>query len=102
MTDIALSQDKLGEGLKLLEQDQLEPALECFLKAIELNPKSAMAYHAKGLVLQDLCRYNESIEAFTKSTELSQQNRQEAASSQNAQVSNSKAAGKPRSCCNMF
>ena len=110
MTEISLAQKKLAEGLELYEKDQFLEAIECFSKAIELNPKYDMAYHAKGLALQDIRKYSESIECFKKASELraekrepsQEQNNQEAADTQTAQVTNSGGNGKPRSCCNMF
>ena len=47
-------------------------AIECFDKAIILNPNDAELFHNKGIVLNDLNKYNAAIECFNKAFELNQ------------------------------
>jgi tetratricopeptide (TPR) repeat protein len=52
------------------DEDELEEAEEYFLKAIELNPNYATAYHWYGLLLDRLNRGEETSPYFQKAVEL--------------------------------
>ena len=47
-----------------------EEAIECFDKAIELNPNNSKAYYGKGFILKNQNKYKEALEIFEKSIEL--------------------------------
>jgi len=61
------------EGIKLASEGKYENALECFDKAIEINPQYANAWFNKGCILADLNRYEEAIEANDKVIEINPQ-----------------------------
>ena len=47
-----------------------EEAIECFDKAIKLEPNYATGYHNKGISLEKLKRDKEAKECFNKANEL--------------------------------
>jgi len=52
------------KGVELTQKSRYEEALECFDKAIELEPKSEIAWNTRGLLLERLGRYSEAVASF--------------------------------------
>ncbi len=59
-----------NKGNALATLDKYSEAIDCFDKAIELNPNHARAYSNKGNALYDLDNYSEAIDCFDKAIEL--------------------------------
>lgn len=59
-----------SRGMFLIEQNELEAALQCLTAAIEANPKQADTYDARGVALFMLKRYDEAMKDFNKVIEL--------------------------------
>jgi tetratricopeptide (TPR) repeat protein len=55
-----------NDGVKLSKLGKFEEAIECYDKAIEINPNFFLAWGNKGLALSNLKRYEETIECFDK------------------------------------
>ena len=53
-----------NEGKALYEQKRYDEAIQCFNKAIELNPSYELAWNNKGTALYMLKRYKEAIKCF--------------------------------------
>ena len=53
-----------NEGKALFVQKEYNEAIQCFNKAIELNPSYELAWNNKGTTLYMLKRYNEAIKCF--------------------------------------
>ena len=49
-------------------------AIECYDKALEINPQNADAYYKKGLSLSTIEKYAEAIECYDKALEINPQN----------------------------
>ncbi|MFQ6072921.1 MAG: tetratricopeptide repeat protein [Methanosarcinales archaeon] len=49
---------------------QYEDAIECFDKALEIDPKYAYAWVDKGKALDNLGKYKNAIECFDKALEI--------------------------------
>ncbi len=64
------AQDLGQKGAELLQSGQLEQALECFNKLVELAPGSAKGWQLKGATLHQLGRYLEELEALNRSLEI--------------------------------
>ncbi len=58
----------LGNALKA--QGKLEEAIDCYRRAIELNPKFASAHISLGIVLMEKGQLDESIVCFQRAIEL--------------------------------
>lgn len=57
-----------GDALRQLKR--YPEALECFDKAIALNPANAFAHYNRGLLFQDAKRYTEALASYDKAAEL--------------------------------
>jgi len=64
----------LNCGIAYLNNDEPDKAIECLNKAIDMDPKSAAAYHTRGLSHYAQEEYKESVEDFLKSMDLSPNN----------------------------
>lgn len=60
----------IEKGTRLLEDGKYDEALECFDKALSLDPKNTHAWNQKGVALRSLGRYDEAIECFNKALEI--------------------------------
>ncbi|KAL0217875.1 hypothetical protein RCL1_008724 [Eukaryota sp. TZLM3-RCL] len=58
------------EGNRLFQNDQYEEALECYNKAIELDPSKAVFYYNSAVCLANLNRLNEALSAVEKANQL--------------------------------
>jgi len=56
----------LDEGITLGRSGKYDEAIECFDKAIQINPKYAEAWYNKGTALDFLGKHNKAIECFKK------------------------------------
>ena len=56
--------DWFNEGYNYGEKGELQKAIEWFDKAIKLKPDYALAYHNKGLALEQLGKYKEAIKSY--------------------------------------
>jgi tetratricopeptide (TPR) repeat protein len=59
------------KGNTMCELNKYDEAIECYDKAIELNPNNADAYNNKGTVLSELRNYHQAIECYDKAIALS-------------------------------
>jgi tetratricopeptide (TPR) repeat protein len=57
-------------GISLGKSGEYKEAIECFDKAIELNPNYAMAYSDRGIVYEKLKKYERAIEDYNKAIAL--------------------------------
>ena len=64
----------INKGKALYELGRPEEAIECFDKAIELDPKDVGVWNNKGIVLDDLGKHEEAIECYDKVIELDPEN----------------------------
>jgi len=51
-------------GLELAKAGRLQEAIECFNKALEINPRESVAWFNKGRALGELGRYDKAIECY--------------------------------------
>ena len=58
------------KGRALCERGKYEEAIECFDKAIEINPDFVCAWHGKGRVLYEQGKYEEAIKCYDKAIEI--------------------------------
>jgi tetratricopeptide (TPR) repeat protein len=58
------------KGLSLHNLGNNEEAIECYNKALEIDPNYAKVWNDKGAILTDLAKHEEAIECFDKSLEL--------------------------------
>jgi PGF-CTERM protein len=58
------------KGISFAKSDEYEKAIECFDKAIELDPNYANAYNNRGLTYYHLKQYERAIEDYNKAIEL--------------------------------
>ncbi|MGI0082714.1 MAG: tetratricopeptide repeat protein [Nitrosopumilaceae archaeon] len=63
-------QDLIEKGKSLLNDGKYDAALECFEKALAIEPTNPHILNQKGVVLRSLGRYDEAIECFNKSLEI--------------------------------
>jgi len=66
----SLSKSWFKKGLDLSEAGKYQEALECFEKAIEINPKEEIAWYNKGVALTNLGKHQEALECFEKAIEI--------------------------------
>ena len=59
-----------NRGVDYYNQKQYESAIQCYTKAIELNPNFAMAYNNRGAVYNELKQYERAIQDYDKAIEL--------------------------------
>ena len=69
MSDLSISQikafqDCLKQAEKYISQEQIETAISCYQKAIEINPNSAKAHYQLGNIYLNLERDLEAIECY--------------------------------------
>ena len=58
-----------NKGLSLLEENQFPAALECFEKALMIEPKSFEAHHNKGMALEKMGRLQEALGHYQQAIE---------------------------------
>jgi tetratricopeptide (TPR) repeat protein len=63
-----------GDGSRLYGLGSYEEAIRSFERAIELNPRSAAAWHSKGKSLCAIRRYEEGVRSFNEALMLDRQN----------------------------
>jgi len=64
----------IEKGLEYYEQWELEKALECYNKAIEIEPKNILAWHKKASILDIQEKYQEAIECYNKALAIEPEN----------------------------
>ncbi len=64
----------LNDGIKLLNQKKYEDSIECFEKALELDPNYENAWYNKGYILLNMGNYLEANECFDKFLEMNHEN----------------------------
>ena len=74
-TGVGINEDelynqKISEGVKLLEQKDYISALNLYNEAIQINPNAAEAYNGRSYVNWNLKNYNQSIEDATKAIQI--------------------------------
>lgn len=57
-------------GVTLLEEKEYAQALDCFQKAIDLQPHFVPAWVYKGISLEQLQRYDEAIDCYTQAIQI--------------------------------
>ena len=57
-------------GIDHYERGELDDALICFKKCIELDPKDSLSYNNVGLMYYSLHKFNESIFYFNNAIEI--------------------------------
>ncbi|MDR1918248.1 MAG: tetratricopeptide repeat protein [Tannerellaceae bacterium] len=62
--------DWLDEGRALYNKGEYEDAMDCYDKAIALDPDDAFVWHYKGIALDCIERYTEAITCYDKTLEL--------------------------------
>ena len=67
-------QKLLNEANKHCESERYNEAIECFKKAIELDPKDPAAYHNRGVFYNTKGEYDKAITDFNKAIELNPKN----------------------------
>jgi tetratricopeptide (TPR) repeat protein len=59
-----------NKGVALDHVERHEEAIECFDKALEINPKDANVWYNKGVTLENLEKYEEAIKCFSAALEI--------------------------------
>ena len=72
LTDPPVNHLKLGQALHA--EKKLDDAIACYKRAIELDPKSAVAYQHLGNALRDQNKRNEAIDAYREAIRLAPNN----------------------------
>jgi len=67
---ILASEEQFIKGNKNLEAKEYKKAVDCYNKAIKIEPLDARAWNNKGYVLFTLGKYNEAIKSFDKALEI--------------------------------
>ena len=57
-------------GVTYFDSGKYEKAIECFTKAIDLEPNDAFAWKGKGMAFSDSGKYEEAVKCFDESTKL--------------------------------
>jgi len=79
-SDITTTQQGLtaGEwntkGIALTNSNRLQEAIQCYDKALKIDPKDAAAWFLKGAVLNKLNRYQEALQCCDRALEIDPQN----------------------------
>lgn len=60
----------LGKGQSLVNLGQIEEAIECFSRAIALDPKNADAFVKRGLAMERMQKMEEAIESYDRAIAL--------------------------------
>ena len=66
---VPLYKDWHKKGCDYLEKKELEKALNCFNKALELNPEYSYAWHKKGLIFEKQKNYLDAIKCYDRALE---------------------------------
>lgn len=64
------SDEYVKYGEDMANSNNLEKAIECFDKAIHINPKNDLAWGDKGLILDKQGRTKEALESFSEAIEI--------------------------------
>jgi len=59
-----------NKGYSLYEMGKYEEALECYDRAIEIDPTSLDAWLCRGYTLQEMKKYEDAISSYSKAIEL--------------------------------
>jgi tetratricopeptide (TPR) repeat protein len=59
-----------NQGIAFIEEGQYELAIDCFNKAIAINPKYAVAYNNRGIVYTEKGEYRKATSDFNKAIEI--------------------------------
>ena len=62
--------DWFEEGRECLERGNIDEAIECFDRVLDVDPKKDYVWVSKGIALNHLKRYQEAIECFDKALEI--------------------------------
>ena len=62
--------DWTNKGCVLGQLGETDQAIECFDKALEINPRDAEVWASKGIVLGDLGKFDQAIECYDKLLEI--------------------------------
>ena len=60
----------IGEGIYLYKQKKYSEAVDCFDKAIKINPLYYTAWCNKGVALDKLGKYSEAVDCFDKAIKI--------------------------------
>jgi tetratricopeptide (TPR) repeat protein len=63
-----------NKGSSLRNLGKYSKAIECYNKAIEIDPNYSIAFNNKGKSLESLGKYSESIECFNRAIEINPNN----------------------------
>lgn len=64
--------DYIRRGLRAKDEGRNEDAIQEYSKAIEIDPRSAVAYNNRGVIYDDLKEYEKAVEDYDKAIELDQ------------------------------
>ena len=70
MSDSSKNPDWIENGILFFNAGKYNEAIECYDKAIKLNPNSLVALYNKGSAVMQLGKYNEVIECYDKAIKL--------------------------------
>ena len=62
-----------NKGVSLADLSKFNEAIECYDKALEINPKLVESWYNKGNALKGLNKFNEAIECYDKALEINPQ-----------------------------
>jgi tetratricopeptide (TPR) repeat protein len=69
-----LLKEHIIKGNEYYYKKEYNNAIQCFDKAVEIDPNNAYAWYNKGAVLGDLLKHNEAIQCFDKAVEIGPNN----------------------------